>query len=127
MTIPLYGERSLPALAKYIDRSMPDEAPEKCSARSRSVSRVYLSRLLFGRGAGSEQSAEARAARLTNRQFRESVADLIGSFRPQTPPAEGEGLRGEYYESKGMNKKQKRAFERVDKGDGFRFRRGQPG
>jgi hypothetical protein len=125
---PLYGERSLPALAKYIDRSMPDEAPEKCSAEESQRVAEFIYHAFYSAEARARNNPPKREpARLTNRQFRESVADLIGSFRAPAPPAEGEGLRGEYYESKGMNKKQKRAFERVDKAMDFDFGEESPG
>jgi len=125
---PLYGERSLASLAKYINRSMPDEAPEKCSVEESKRVAEFIYHAFYSAEARVRNNPPKREpARLTNRQFCESVADLIGSFRPPTPPAEGEGLRGEYYESKGMNKKQKRAFERVDKMMDFDFGEESPG
>src|SRR5687767_4437604 len=80
---PLYGERSIPALAKYIDRTMPDEAPEKCSAEEAKLVAEYIFGAFYSPEARLRNNPPKREpARLTNRQFRESVADLIGSFRP---------------------------------------------
>jgi hypothetical protein len=125
---PLYGERSLASLAKYINRSMPDEAPEKCSVEESQRVAEFIYHAFYSAEARARNNPPKREpARLTNRQFRESVADLIGSFRAPTPAPEGGGLRGEYYESKGMNKKQKRAFERVDKAMDFDFGEDSPG
>lgn len=126
---PLHGERSLTSLARYIDRKMPEDEPELLDAvESQRVAEYIM---------GEFYSAEARAkngplpkmafARLTNRQFRESVADLIGSFGQPTPPGEGSGLKARYFESNGMNKKAKQAFERQDTRLDFDFGGKSPG
>ncbi|HEY1123223.1 MAG TPA: DUF1592 domain-containing protein, partial [Haloferula sp.] len=85
---------------------------------------------------GAFYSAEARAkntpapkaafARLTNRQFRESVADLLGSFGQATQPGEGRGLKAQYFDSDGMNKKARKALEREDRELAFDFGEGPP-
>lgn len=125
---PLFGERTVASLAKYIDKAMPDGEPEKTSAAESLAVAEYIY--------GAFYSPEARArnhppkhelARLTNRQFRESVADVIGSFRPVAPMGAGTGLKAEYYQSNGMNKKEKRIFEREDKSLDFDFAEGSPG
>ncbi len=64
---------------------------------------------------------------MTNRQFRESVADLIGSFGESPPPGHGTGLAAKYYQSDGMNKKAKLAFEREDPQLDFNFESNSPG
>jgi cytochrome c len=74
---PLQGERSLASLARYIDRKMPEDKPEILDAEESQRVAEFIH--------GAFYSAEARAkntpppkpafARLTNRQFRESVAD----------------------------------------------------
>ena len=124
---PLFGERSIASLAKYIDKAMPDGEPEKSSAAESLLVAQYIHTAFY--------SPEARArnhppkhelARLTNRQFRESVADLIGSFRPAQPVGAATGLRAEYFQSDGMNKKSKRVLEREDKVLDFDFGEGSP-
>jgi cytochrome c553 len=125
---PLYGERSLRALAKYIDRTMPEDAADKLDAEGSQRVAEFIYQAFYSPEARLRNHPPKREpARLTNRQFRESVADLIGSFRPPTPPAEGVGLRGEYYGSDGMNKKARRAFERVDTVMDFDFGENAPG
>lgn len=125
---PLFGERTVASLAKLIDRTMPEDEPEKCSAEESEKIAAYIYDAFY--------SAEARArnnppkhelARLTNRQFRESVADLLGSFRKTLPQGPATGLRAEYFQSDGMNKKKKRAFDRQDKALDFDFGEGSPG
>ena len=124
---PLFGERSVASLAKYIDKAMPDGEPEKSNAEESLAVAQYIH--------GAFYSPEARArnhppkhelARLTNRQFRESVADLIGSFRPAQKVGAGTGLKAEYFQSDGMNKKSKRVLEREDKVLDFDFGEGSP-
>ena len=97
---PLHGERALPSLARYIDRKMPEDKPELLNAEESQRVAEYIY--------GAFYSAEARArniptpqaafARLTNRQFRESVADLVGSFGKTTPPGEGRGWKAQYFD-----------------------------
>ena len=125
---PLYGERSLPSLSRFIDRRMPDEKPELLNAdESRRVAEYIY---------GEFYSPEARAkklpapkpvfARLTNRQFRESVADLVGSFVKMQTQGPANGLKGSYFQSDGMNKKVRKALERVDNHIDFDFGEGPP-
>ncbi len=124
---PLQGERGVESLAKLIDRTMPDEHPEKLDAAgSRAVAEYIHGAFYSPQARAKNNPARREPARLTNRQFRESVADLIGSFLPPTPPAEGRGLLGEYFSSDGMNKKAKAAFGRVDLRMDFDFGEGAP-
>ena len=126
---PLHGTRSLPSLTRYIDRNMPEEDPDLLDAEeSRRVADYIM---------GAFYSAEARVrneppqkmafARMTNRQYWESVADLIGSFGKITPPGQGRGLKGRYFESEGMNKNAKFGFEREDGKIDFDFGENSPG
>lgn len=123
----LYGERSIASLAKLIDKTMPEDAEERLDAEGSLKVAEYIYHAFY--------SPEARArnnppridlARLTNRQFRESVADLLGSFIERFPPGEGAGLKGQYFQSDGMNKKSKAVLERVDKALDFDFGDGPP-
>lgn len=125
---PLQGDRSLVSLARYIDRKMPDDDPGVLDAEQARQVAAYIY--------GKFYSAEARAknspppkpafARLTNRQFRESVADLLGSFGKSSPPGEPTGLKGQYFQSDGMNKKAQKGLERLDTRMEFDFGEGSP-
>lgn len=124
----IYGEKSIEALAKYIDKNMPEDEPEKCSAEESQRVAEYIHGAFYSPEARARvQAPKHELTRLTNRQFRESVADLIGSFRPAVAPAEGRGLQGEYFQSEGMNKKKNRAFQRKDERISFDFGEGSPG
>ncbi len=126
---PLYGNRSLDSLTRYIHRRMPEDDPDLVvDDEARRVAEYIY---------GAFYSPEARAknltvpkpafARLTNRQFRESVADLIGSFGQITPPGEGSGLKAQYFQSDGMNKKARKVLERMDTHLAFDFGEYSPG
>ena len=126
---PLQGDRSLVSLARYIDRRMPDDDPGLLDAEQSSQVADYIYAKFYSAEARAAHTAPPKPAfaRLTNRQFRESVADLLGSFGPARAPGEGNGLQGRYFQSDGMNKKAKKGFERLDPRIDFDFGEGSPG
>ena len=126
---PLEGDRALPSLARYIDRKMPEDAPDLLNAAESQRVAEYIMGAFYSPEARAKNQPVPKVAfsRLTNRQFRESVADLIGSFGKPTPPGEGSGLKARYFESDGMNKKAKQAFERQDSRLDFDFGGKSPG
>jgi hypothetical protein len=96
---PLVGEKSVASLARYIAREMPENDPGTLSLADATASAEYIHKAFY--------SAEARArnhpprielAHLTVRQYRESVADLLGALRGATTTAETGGLAGVYRE-----------------------------
>ncbi len=126
---PLHGTRTLPSLARYIDRFMPEEDPDLLSEEESKKVAEYIMGAFYSQEtrAGSEPQQKRAFARLTNRQFVESVADLIGSFSEPTPPGPGSGLAAKVYESDGMEKKAKLVMEREDSKLDFDFGDGPPG
>lgn len=124
---PLYGERSLASLTKLIDKTMPEDEADKLDAEGSAKVAEYIYNAFYS-PAARERNHPPRIdlVRLTNRQYRESVADLIGSFVEQLPQGAGTGLRGEYFESEGMNKKKSPKLEREDKALDFDFGEGPP-
>ena len=125
---PLQGERSLASLARYIDRKMPEDKPELLNAEEsqRVAEFIYGAFYSAEARAKSTPTPKAAFARLTNRQFRESVADLLGSFGQAAQPGEGRGLKAQYFDSDGMNKKARKALEREDRELAFDFGEGPP-
>ncbi len=126
---PLHGDRPLVSLARYIDRKMPEDEPELLNAEESARVAEYIYGKFYSAEARAKNAPPQKAAfaRLTNRQFRESVADLIGSFGKFTPPGEGRGLKAKYFQSDGMNKKARMALEREDARMDFDFGEGSPG
>nr|WP_246418142.1 DUF1592 domain-containing protein [Haloferula luteola] len=123
---PLRGDRSLDSLARYIDRRMPEDDPDLLNAEESSKVAEYIYHAFYAVEAGAEERPRPAFARLTNRQFRESVADLLGSFGQSHSRGEGTGLRAVYFDSDGMNKKARKALEREDRQMSFDFGTGAP-
>jgi hypothetical protein len=125
---PLIGERSLASLSRYIDKRMPEDHPELLDAEQSQRVAEYIYGTFYSPEARAKNTPPPKAAfaRLTNRQFRESVADLIGSFGKYTPPGEGTGLKGQYFQSDGMNKKARKVLDREDTRITFDFEEGSP-
>ena len=96
---PLVGEKSVAALAKYVAREMPEDDPGTLSMADATAAAEYVHQSFY--------SAEARArnhpprielAHLTVRQYRESIADLLGSLRGAAGTTESGGLAAVYRE-----------------------------
>ncbi|NQX02261.1 DUF1592 domain-containing protein [bacterium] len=124
---PLHGVRPLASLARYIDRYMPEDDPDLVSPEESQRVAEYLMGAFYTQGAADPAEAKTAFARLTNRQFRESVADLIGSFGAAPPPGPGVGLKARYFESDGMNKKAKLVITRDDTRLDVDFAENSPG
>ena len=151
---PLYGTRSVKALTRLIVRTMPEDEAELCVGDDAAAVAAYIHDAFYSSEAQTQlKPVKVLPARLTNRQYRESIADLVGSFvsestedwsersgrrrrgrgrdrGEQSLPDEVKnataGLRADYYESKGMNKKDKRSLLRVDQVIDFDFGEGSP-
>jgi len=124
---PLLGEKSVAFLAKYIAREMPEDDPGTLSTAEALASAQYIHAAFY--------SAEARArnnpprlelAHLTERQYRESVTDLLGSFRRGSSTHESGGLAAVYRglkdgDSTNTDKNEAKFLERVDPVISFDF------
>ena len=124
---PLLGEKSVAFLAKYIAREMPEDDPGTLSPAEALASAQYIHAAFY--------SAEARArnnpprlelAHLTERQYRESVTDLLGSFRRGSSTHESGGLAAVYRglkdgDSTNTDKNEAKFLERVDPVISFDF------
>lgn len=79
---PLTGEKSLEALAGYIDRTMPEDAPEKSTPEDSRLIADYIFEAFYSPLAQARLNPPKKElARLTIDQFRNSVMDVIGVFR----------------------------------------------
>jgi len=119
---PLYGERSVESLAKLIARTMPEDKPGTCVGEDAEVVAAYIFNAFYSPQARARNNPpRVELARLTNRQYRESVADLFGGFRTVRQAAAKGGLQAEYFQSNGMNKKDRKVLERIDESVDFNF------
>jgi hypothetical protein len=96
---PLVGTRSIETLAGFIDKKMPKDAPQKCVGEDARRVAAYI------HGAFYSPEAQARRtprritlARLTVRQHRNVLADLLGSFAEPRPRGEPRGLKAEFFQ-----------------------------
>ncbi len=118
----LVGDRSVAQLSKYIAKTMPEDAPGTCVGEDADKVSAYIYDAFYSRTARERnRPARIELARLTVRQYRNSVADLIGSFRGGPGKwDEKHGLRGEYFTGRNFNNKEK-FLERLDSEVRFDF------
>jgi hypothetical protein len=123
---PLVGDRSIRELAQIIDDTMPEGEPEQLGAAGSLAVAEYIHGAFYSEIAQfRNQPAALEFSRLTVRQYQESLADLLQSFNGYGEWKDERGLRGEYFDDKGMDRN-KLTFERVDAVVDFDFGLGSP-
>ncbi len=123
---PLVGERSVGELTEYISKSMPEDKPGTCVGEdARKVSQFIHDTFYSPTAQARNKPVRVELSRLTVRQYRNAIADLIGSFRGAGKLEGQEGLRGEYFKARGF-RANARAFERVDPVVAFDFKDKSP-
>ncbi len=111
---PLIGDRSIGELAKYIDQTMPEGEPEVLNAADSAKVAAYIHETFYSPTAQARnQPARVELSRLTVRQYRQSVADIVEGFRWSNRMGDKPGLKGEYFNSR-RARKEDRKIERVD-------------
>jgi len=79
---PLTGEKSIEALARQIDRTMPEDDPDKTTAADSKLIAEYIHDAFYSPTAQARNNPPRKdLARLTTEQLRNSVMDLLGRFR----------------------------------------------
>jgi hypothetical protein len=117
----LEGDRSVAQLADLIGRTMPESAPGTLSARESTAVAEFVHGSFYSRLARERnRPARIELARLTVRQYRHAVADLVGSFRGQPKWGEQRGLKAEYFNSRRFFDGN-RVLERIDPQVAFDF------
>ncbi|MDB5342327.1 MAG: cytochrome c [Schlesneria sp.] len=121
---PLTGDRSVLELTEYIDRTMPEDDPGKCVGEDARRVAEYIHGTFYSPIAQARiKPPRIELARLTVRQYQNSIADLIGSFRGNETWTNERGLRGEYFKSR-QQRREERAIERIDPIVSFDFGEG---
>src|SRR5579859_5250152 len=78
---PLEGDRSIAQLAALIAETMPESNPGSVSPKEAEAVAAYIHDAFYSQVARERnRPARIELSRLTVRQYRNSVADLIGSF-----------------------------------------------
>jgi hypothetical protein len=122
----LAGDRSVAQLAKLIARTMPEDAPGTCKGADADKVAAYIYDAFYSRIAQDRnRPARIELARLTVNQYRNAVADLVGSFRWQGQWGDKRGLKGEYFAGRHFGN-DKRVLERIDPEVRFDFGVGSP-
>ena len=85
----LQGSRTVEQLSRLIARTMPKKAPQKCPPEDAEKVAAYIHEAFYSAEARERNKPpRVELSRLTVRQYRHAVADLIGSFRGATKPDE---------------------------------------
>jgi mono/diheme cytochrome c family protein len=119
----LVGDRSVNQLADYIHDTMPEDDPEAVAGEAaRAVAAAIHETFYSAVARDRNRPARVELARLTNRELRNTLADLVRSFRGGIPRDDGRrGLVGEYFSGSNFDRGKGLVFERIDPGVAFDF------
>jgi hypothetical protein len=124
---PLVGEKSIASLAKYVAKEMPEDDPGALSAAESLASAEFIHKAFYSPEARARNNPpRLELAHLTDRQYRESITDLLGSLRRGNATSESGGLAAVYRglkdgDSTNTNKNEAKFLERVDPAINFDF------
>jgi len=123
---PLTGDWSVARLASVIDRTMPEDDPDKLDAPGSRRVAEYMYEAFYSPIAQARlHPPRIELARLTVKQYRYAIADLIGSFRPAAVIDEKRGLHAEYFNSRNFQNRA-RLLQRTDPEVNFDFGKSAP-
>lgn len=120
-TRPLVGEKSPFQLYEVIKKTMPKDDPGSCTDDEYRKVAAYIYDAFYSADAQARlRPPRIALSHLTVGQYRNSVADLIGTIRPSMKPDPRHGLRAEYFNSRDF-RRDKRLIDRVDPVVNFDF------
>ena len=123
---PLVGDRSVGELTEYISKTMPEDNPGTCVGDEAIQVSKYIHEAFYSSTAQARNKpARVELSRLTVRQYRNAVADLIEPFRGNGHVDQRPGLVGNYYKTRNAWGND-RAFERLDPSVAFDFQDKSP-
>lgn len=97
---PLAGDRSIAQLARLIERTMPADEPGTCKGDDAQAVAKFIHDAFYSKAARERNKpARVELARLTVRQYRNAVTDLVGGFQGWSQWDKERGLRGQYFNS----------------------------
>jgi hypothetical protein len=120
---PLVGDRSVNQLAAYIDETMPEDDPSKVTGDAARQVAEYIHGAFYSAVARDRnRPARVELSRLTVRQYQNTAADLIASFRNRGPGIDSRrGLRAEYFRSRSFDRESGLVYEQIDPQIDFDF------
>jgi cytochrome c5 len=95
----LVGERSVAGLARLIAKTMPEDAPGECVGEDAEKVAAYIHESFYSKTAqvrNKFQPPRIELSRLTVRQYKSAIADLVGSFQASGRWDDQRGLKAEY-------------------------------
>src|SRR5205807_8743544 len=111
---PLAGDKTAEQLNAYIAKSMPEDDPGALSGDDAKAVAGYVYETFYSQTARVRNApARIELSRLTVRQYRNAVADLIETFHTPGRWGDERGLHGEYFNARGF-RNDKRLVDRVD-------------
>jgi len=123
----LQGNRSIEKLTRYVELNMPEDDPDKCVGENAAAVARYIYDAFYSQEARLRKNPpRVELVRLTNRQYVNTVADLLKHFSGADGAVKSErGLRATYYSAKDFNG-DKKVIERVDRQIDFDYGEGTP-
>lgn len=113
-TGPFTGDHALADLVRIIDETMPEDDPEACQGEAaQAVAQYVLDAFVTPQAEALQPAPRIELSRLTVRQYREAVADLMATFLGTPQLSDQRGLKAGYYNARGFNR-DKRVIERTD-------------
>ena len=122
----LRGNRDIPSLARRIERTMPEDSEDDCVGKEAQAVAEYIYHAFYSVEARARNTpARVEVTRLTVPQFRNSVADLVLSFRGEIGIGKERGLRAGYYGGYRFNTRTKGKGRFDSRDDFIRFDYGE--
>ena len=110
----LVGDLSIKELALYIEETMPEKKPGLCVGEEADAVASHIHYQFYSITAQARNKpAQITFSRLTNRQYRNSVADLVGSFSWERDFGTQRGLKANYFKNRKQSK-DNLAIDRID-------------
>jgi hypothetical protein len=111
---PLAGDKTLDQLTAYIAKSMPEDDPGSVTGDdAKKVAGFVFEKFYSTTARVRNLPARVELSRLTVRQYRNAIADLIETFRSPGKWGDERGLHGEYFNARNF-RNDKRQIDRVD-------------
>lgn len=123
---PLRGNLSVAQLGKFIHTSMPPGNKKATVSDSVKIAAYMHAEFYSPIAQARNEPARVQLSRLTVKQFRNSVADLVRNFQPALPWDSKPGFRAEYFAGRERNDKS-RLIQRNDPQVKFDFGTNAPG
>src|SRR5262245_56764316 len=117
----LEGEKPLAKLVALIAKTMPEDDPGSLSSDDANKVATYVYGTYYSREAREKNRPRYELSRLTVRQYRDAVADLIGSFRGAAPRDERQGLTRQYFRGGRRGGNEPLPENRIDSQVAFNF------